>query len=198
MFVSKIDLLHLFLHHSFFPWWTLMIVKELLLFLKRINLLHAHWLGAITLIGEASAPYEKYFPFFFFPRRGPSLWKYTTPFSPSPQERSQLCRDQQIVAKPDTEMLKHIWNLNIFITDILRPVNSALDHILLGSRSCSWLYRKWELSQRITDKTQCGTSGTSRHCATCKRLFTNHTKYTFIVPSITLTTELKIHHIQLQ
>lgn len=43
-----------------------MIVKELLLFLKRINLLHAHWLGAVTLIGEASAPYEKYFPFFFF------------------------------------------------------------------------------------------------------------------------------------
>lgn len=135
--------------------------------------------------------------FFFFSRKGPPLWKYTPHFSP-PCEMSQLCRNQQIVAKPNTQMHKHIWNLNIFITDILRPVNSALDHVTPGSLSCSWLYRKWGISQRITDRTQCGTSGTSKHCATCKRLFTNHTKYTFIVPSITLTIELKIYHIQLR
>lgn len=47
-------------------------------------------------------------------------------------------------------------------------------------------------SHKVTDRTQCATSGTSRHCATCRRLFTNHTRYTSTVPPITSsTTELK-------
>lgn len=61
-----------------------MIVKELLLFLKRINLLHAHWLGAVTLIGEASAPYEKYFPFFFFSKKRPISLKIHNTLLPFP------------------------------------------------------------------------------------------------------------------
>lgn len=48
-----------------------------------------------------------------------------------------LCSKTQTVAQPNSQMLKHTRNLNIFITDILRPVNSALDHNPPGSQSCS-------------------------------------------------------------